>query len=101
MAELEKRKRNNLSLERDYRTPTFHIFKSLFLMKFLFIGLLTFADKAISIGSVYLLDSVTDAIKEYNLPGEEQKILKPILLLMAMTIVYTFGTYLESISNNY
>ncbi|CAD8046142.1 unnamed protein product [Paramecium primaurelia] len=101
MNELERRKRNNISLEREYQTPTFYIFKSLFLSKFIFIGLLNFLDKAIQIGSVYLLDLVTDAIKDYNIPGQDRYILKPILLLLSMTIVYTFGTYLESISNNY
>ncbi|CAD8049904.1 unnamed protein product [Paramecium sonneborni] len=99
--ELERRKRNNLSLEREYKTPTFYILKSLFLRKFIFIGFLTFIDKAIQIGSIYLLDQVTDSIKDYNLPKENHHILKPILLLLTMTIVYTFGTYIGSISNDY
>lgn len=97
--ELERRKQLGLSLETNYKTPTFYIFKELFIWKFTLIGILTFADRAVSIGSVYLLDLVTDSIKNYN--QESENIGKSIFFLLLMTLVYTFGTYIESISNNY
>lgn len=47
-------------------TPTFYIFKKILFKKFLMIGLLNLTEKAIQIGAIFLLDRVTDSIKDYD-----------------------------------
>ena len=46
--------------------------------------------KGVGIGSVYMLDLVTDSIKEYD-PDDRSTIGKPIGYLLLMTFVYLLG----------
>ena len=46
--------------------------------------------KGVGIGSVYMLDLVTDSIKEYD-PDDRSTIGKPIGYLLLMTFIYLLG----------